>query len=101
MAARARLQQLEYNPFSPLSEISSELARIQAAMWLIDQVETGDLSFLADPQPSFNCWTSFVSMSPGDLRYTLLRMAQKTIDAALRAASGSSRAGGHDGDRGP
>lgn len=89
---RGRLAPVKISPSSPLAGLRFELGRIQAAMYLIDQVEIGDLSFLAGQTPSFTCWSSFVSLSAEDLADNLRRMAYREVAGALKDTDTALRA---------
>ena len=92
MAARRRLKRVKINASTPLADLRYELEQIQAAMWLIDQVDTGDLSFLTNAPRAFTCWNSFVTLSAEDLADRLRHMAHAAVVGALKDADAALRA---------
>jgi len=74
-----------------LSDLQTALARIQAAMFVIDQIYYGDLSYLNEKAPAVNCWESYVSMPGHDLRDYVRGMAQREVAEALRDADVAMR----------
>jgi hypothetical protein len=86
MAARRRLKAVKIPLLSPLSDIQFALGQIQAAMWLLDQVYTGELSFLDQGWSNPGSWNSFVSISPDEIRDHLRGMAERAVADALKLA---------------
>jgi hypothetical protein len=79
------IKRVEPSLNSRLTDVHDALERIQAAAWLVDRVDTGELSFLTNPPHAFRCWDSFVSLSVGDLAQRLRHLAQREIADALKA----------------
>ncbi len=60
------------------------IAKIEAAAWLIDQVEVGELSFLGGRDSEVPCWWSTVEQSRADLAGAIEQIAVETIGREVR-----------------
>jgi hypothetical protein len=86
MGARGQLRPLKLDVSTP-----HELGRIQAAMWLIDQMQRGDLSFLTFTPPDFGATAAFLTISPEQLADNLRRMVCREVGDALHDADTAFR----------
>jgi hypothetical protein len=77
-----------------LEGVRTQLDRAAAAVWLLDQIQNGELCFLTMRDPELPCWVSAPaaeSMRPQDVAAWLKDIALTTVASALaeaRAASG-------------
>jgi len=66
-------------------DIDIPLSRMEAAVWLLDQIKVGELYFLDDKKTKLPTWiSSGLELEPGDVRDWLEQFALEAIVTSLK-----------------